>query len=68
MQSLIINTESRTDFKLLKELATKLGLISRELSAEEQEEYGLVNAIKKGSKTKFVKRDEVLKSLYKNAK
>ena len=68
MQSLIINTESKSDFKLLKELATKLGLVSKELSAEEQEEMGLINAIKKGSKSKIVSREAVLKSLYQSAK
>jgi hypothetical protein len=68
MQSLIINTESKSDFKLLKELATKLGLVSKELSAEEQEEMGLISAIKKGSKSKIVSREAVLKSLYQNAK
>lgn len=68
MQSLIINTESKSDFKLLKELAAKLGLISKELSVEEQEDLGLLNAIKKGSKSKLVSRESVLKSLYQNAK
>ena len=68
MHSLIINTESKSDFKLLKELATKLGLFSKELSIEEQEEMGLIGAIKKGEKSKLVNRESILKALYQNAK
>jgi hypothetical protein len=54
MQTAIINSESKTDFKLLLELAKKLDVRTRILSDEEIEDIGMANAIRvgKSSETK----------------
>ena len=48
MQAAIINSESKSDFKLLLELAKKLDIQTKILSKDEIEEIGLANAMKVG--------------------
>lgn len=63
MKSLLLTPESEADLKLLLALAKKMGVASRTLSEEEQEELGLVRAIEAGRKTPLVSRDAVFQLL-----
>ncbi len=48
MQTVILNSDSKTDLKLLLDLAKKIGIKSRILSESEIEEIGLANSIRLG--------------------
>lgn len=63
MTSAIITSESNKDLKLLLELAKKLNLKTKILSEEEQEDFGLAEAIKSGRTNQFVDTEEFLKNL-----
>ncbi len=54
MQTVILNSDSKTDIKLLLDLAKKIGIKSRVLSETEIEEIGLVNSIRLGRSNKYV--------------
>jgi hypothetical protein len=54
MQTVILNSDSKTDIKLLLDLAKKIGIKSRVLSENEIEEMGLVNSIRLGRTNKYV--------------
>ena len=54
MQTIILNSESKSDSKLLLDLAKKIGIKSRVLSESEIEEIGLVNSIKLGRTNKYI--------------
>jgi len=54
MQTIILNSESKSDIKLLLDLAKKIGIKSRVLSESEIEEIGLVNSIKLGRTNKYI--------------
>ena len=59
MKSLLLTPESEADLKLLLALAKKMGVASRTLSEDEQEDLGLARAIDAGRKTPLVSRDAV---------
>jgi len=63
MESLIIESASRKDLKILSELAGRLGLRAHFLNAETTEEIALINAIKEGLETPEISREEVFKTL-----
>lgn len=54
MKTVILNSESNTDLRLLMALAKKIGVKSRILSESQIEEMGLVNSIKSGRTNTFV--------------
>jgi hypothetical protein len=54
MQTVILNSDSKTDIKLLLDLAKKIGIRSRILSDTEIEEIGLVNSMRLGRTNKYV--------------
>jgi hypothetical protein len=54
MQTVILNSDSKTDIKLLLDLAKKIGIKSRVLSESEIEEFGLVNSMRLGRTNKYV--------------
>jgi hypothetical protein len=68
MESIVINTNSKSHIKLLQELAKELGISFHVLTKEEKEDMGLLLAMEEGKKTSFVSRDKVVKYLRKNAK
>ena len=63
MNTLIITSEKKEDLKLFKELANRLGLSTKILTNEDQEEIALYNAMLEGKKSKFVSREAVMKKL-----
>lgn len=63
MNSAILTTDSNKDLKLLLELAKKLNIKAKVLTKEQQEDYGLLRAIKVGRTQKHINTDKFLKSL-----
>jgi hypothetical protein len=65
MQSVILNSKSKTDLKLIIDLANKIGIQSRVLSESEIEEIGLANSIRIGRTNKFVSTSDYIEKLRK---
>lgn len=65
MQTAIINSNSKSDLKLLLDLAKKIGVQTKVLTQAEIEEIGLVAAIKQGRTGEYVDTDSYLKKLRK---
>lgn len=63
MQTAVIQSGSDNDFRKLLELAHKLGLKTKVLSENEQEEMGLAMAIKTGRTGEYIDTDLFLKRL-----
>jgi len=62
---MILNSESKSDFKLILEMANKLDVRTTILSDEEIEDFGLANAIKIGETGEYVNVDLYLEKLAK---
>ena len=60
MNSAIITTESSKDLKLLLKLAKKINITTKLLSKEDEEELGLIKAIKSGRSHEYVDVDKFL--------
>ncbi len=65
MQTVVLHSNSKTDLKLLADLAKKIGITVKYLTEEEKEDIGLLNAIKKGRSGKYVNTDTFIKELRK---
>jgi len=65
MELLISNIKEKQDFKLIYELAARLGLKSTKLSMEEKEDIGLSLAIDEGRKSGYVSEERIMKTLRK---
>jgi hypothetical protein len=65
MQTLLLKTDSKTDLKLLLDLAKKIGIESKVLSETEMEEIGLVNSIRLGRTEEYVDKKTFLQKLRK---
>ena len=65
MQTAILRSQSKSDLKLLLELAQKIGIKTKIFSDEEIEEMGLALAIKDGITGKYVDTEEFLEKLHK---
>ena len=63
MKTAILSSESTSDLKLLLELANKLGLKTKILSDEHEEDIGLLYAIKEGMTGEFIDTEKFLKDL-----
>ena len=63
MNSAIITAESSKDLKLLLDLAKKTNITIKLLSKEEEEDLGLINAIKSGRTKEYVDVDRFLKKI-----
>ncbi len=63
MQAMILNSESKSDFKLILDMANKLDVRATILSDEEIEDYGLANAIKMGETGENIDSPQFLEKL-----
>ena len=63
MQTAILKSDSKTDLKLLLELAKKIGIKARVLSDSEIEDMGLANAMKEGETKEYIDTTAYLKKL-----
>jgi hypothetical protein len=65
METVIFKSSSKTNLKLLSELARKLGITVKKLSPEEIEDLGLGAAILEGKTGEYTDTDEFIKKLRK---
>lgn len=63
MDALIIKSQRRSDLKLIKELAQKMGLEPKSLSEEEIEDLGITILMKQADRGKTVPRETVMEKL-----
>ncbi len=63
MQTAILTSQSKSDLKLLLELAQKIGIKTKVLTHDEIEELGLILAIKDGRTGKYVDTEKYLEKL-----
>jgi len=63
MEAVLLNSDSKSDMKLLLDLARKIGINARILSESEIEDIGLVNAIQQGETNEFIDNGAYLKKL-----
>jgi len=60
MQTVVLKSNSKSELKLLTDLAQKIGIQVKYLSESEMEDLGMLNAIKKGRTKKFADTDDFL--------
>jgi len=65
MQTVVLNSNSKADLKLLTDLAKKIGVSVKYVTEEEKEDIGLGNAIKKGRTGQFSDTASFIKKLKK---
>ena len=65
MNSALITTESSKDLELLLELAKKSNFTIKLLSKKDEEEFGLINAIKDGRTEEYIDTDIFLNKIAK---
>lgn len=65
METLVLKSETKSELKIIADLAKKLGIKTRYFSEEEKEDIGIVNAIKQGNVGRYVDTDEFIKKLRK---
>ena len=63
MQTVIFKSKSKSDLKLLTDLAKKIGVNTKVLSESEIEEIGLAFAIKKGRTKEYIDTEKFIKKL-----
>ena len=63
METLIIQSENNRDIKLIKELVTKMGIKSAQLTREQVEDIGLSMLMKEADRSKTVSRESVMEIL-----
>ncbi|MEP7269158.1 MAG: hypothetical protein ABI844_16175 [Saprospiraceae bacterium] len=62
-ETILINTRSKSDKLLILQIAKKLGLKSKTLTALEKKDWELAQKIELGLKTNNVSREEIMKAL-----
>jgi len=65
METLVLKSETKSELKIIADLAKKLGIRARYLTEEEKEDIGMVNAIKQGDVGRYVDTDDFIKKLRK---
>jgi len=65
MELVIKDIKSSADIKLFTDLAKKLGLKTARLTAEEKEDIGLAEAIRKTPKKDYVSTEKIMERLKK---
>ena len=63
MESTLLSSESKSDMRVLIELAKKLGMKVKQLTEQEIEDWILAKRIEEGMKTGKASRSEVMQAL-----
>ena len=63
METLILNSKSSSDLKLLADLAKKLGISVKHLTDEEIEDMGMLKFLAEVDRDEVVSRDSVMAKL-----
>ena len=66
MQTVILNSNSKSDLKLIIDLAKKIGVDTKVLSESEIEDIGLAYAIKEGRTKEYIDPEKFIKKLRKS--
>ena len=64
METIIISGDSKSNAKLILELAKKLNFSAKKLSAQEAEEMGIYYSVKEGLKSGLLPEEEKANFLY----
>jgi len=65
METVVLNSNSKADLKLITDIARKIGVSVKYLTDEEKEDLGLLNAINKGRTGEFVDTEDFIGKLSK---
>ena len=65
MQTVILNSKSKSDIKLLTDIAKKIGVDIKILTESDKEEIGLSYAIKEGRTKEYINTEKYLSKLRK---
>lgn len=65
METVVLNSESKENLKLLTELAKKIGVQVKFLKKDETEEIGMLSAILNGRTGEYVDTESFIESLKK---
>ncbi len=65
METVVLNSESKENLKLLTDLAKKIGVKVKFLNKEETEEIGILSAILNGRTGEYVDTDSFIETLKK---
>ncbi|MGE5356440.1 MAG: hypothetical protein ACM3PT_09410 [Deltaproteobacteria bacterium] len=65
METVVLNSESKEDLKLLTDLAKKIGVQVKFLKKDETEEIGMLSAILNGRTGEYVDTESFIESLKK---
>jgi hypothetical protein len=63
MQTIVLQSNSKSDMELIISLAKKIGIKVKQMTDEEKEEMGLLNAILKGRTGKYVDTKSFIEQL-----
>jgi hypothetical protein len=63
METIILNSNSKENLRLIADLARKIGVNVKYLTDEEKEDIGMVNAIKKGRTGEFVDTENFIQKI-----
>jgi hypothetical protein len=63
MQTVVLKSNSKSELKLLTDLAQRIGVQVKYLSESELEDMGMLNAIKKGRTKEYVDTDDFVKKI-----
>ena len=63
MQTVVLKSNSKSELKLLTDLAKRIGVQVKYLSESELEDMGMLNAIKKGRTKEYVDTDDFVKKI-----
>ncbi len=63
METLLLQSKSKKDIKILADLAKKIGLKTKFITNEHLEDIGLANAMKKGRTGEYINTEAYLKKL-----
>ena len=63
METIVLNSNSKENMRLIADLARKIGVSVKYLTDEEKEDMGMVNAIKKGRTGEFVNTEDYLQKI-----
>lgn len=61
----LIKVASKKDYKLITDLAARLGLPNKTLTLEEKEDYALLTAMEEGKKSGIASEEKVMNKLRK---
>jgi len=63
MQTVVLKSNSKSELKLLTDLAKRIGVQVKYLSESEMEDMGMLNAIKKGRTKEYVDTNDFVKNI-----